>query len=547
MYELVVGCKVLVASDDPLPFIGEIISLFQNKKNGKMQFKVRWFWYKTDIDRENSKILRGLREIPFQNLDLSRRLDAKSLPHAEKIFSNGTPKEVFYSTATDINDLETILRPCYILFIDNQSGASAENGACERNPLFAQDAFFCRYEYIVKEEKLVPVSAAKSHDEAQRLAHTVAAMMNAISYWDLTDREAHARFNDNPQALVDLQLSIEYANAEEKKREEKRLRKLRYALVKSWLLMSSDDLRSYLVSVRSTAQQQQLLLSSSSPAYQVPGDPLQEHQHLEGATDDIEKLVQSASSPGKHDDDQSSLDWMKSSQTYDRDHMVVSSIADDMENGAAAPQKSQASEHSDFRNSRYTDSLAADECGVSVDKPTLTLENEAWPLSPNNRDDSSHTHVASPYLKDKTEEKKNQSREGQDFQARIPSLASTALHLMLRQSAETEEEVLYWEDDEPKSSPQDGKVWSPVPNKTRVDDFLSKAVVIVEQLKADYWATFRNKSAQSSSESAGFGFGAMEATMRSEDLLSDTLRVDGSSVLVHGDLEGILLSILFAW
>eukprot|EP01035_Chromulina_nebulosa_P034701 gene34701-46584_t len=204
VYELTIGSKVLIASGDSLPFVGEIISLFQNKKSGKMQFKVRWFWYKSDIDSENSKILRRFEKYPVQNIDLSQHFDSESLQHVEKIFSNGSPLEVFYSTATDVNDLETILRPCYVLFIDDQNSqsiaSSGNNGASSGDQLPCRDAYLCRYEYIVKEQKLVPISKIKSLDEAQRLANTVATMLRVISYWDLTDREAHARFKDNPKA-----------------------------------------------------------------------------------------------------------------------------------------------------------------------------------------------------------------------------------------------------------------------------------------------------------------------------------------------------------
>ena len=541
-----IGSKVLIASGDSLPFVGEIISLFQNKKSGKMQFKVRWFWYKSDIDGENPKILRRFEKYPVQNIDLSQYLDSESLPHVEKIFSSGSPVEVFYSTATDVNDLETILRPCYVLFIDEQnsqniaSGGKGASNDSDRDQLPNRDAFLCRYEYIVKEEKLVPISRVKSLDEAQRLAHTVATMLRVISYYDLTDREAHARFNDNPKAWVDLQRSIEFANAEKSKEEEKLLRKARFALVKSWLGMSYDELRTYLVSVRSTAQQQQLLLSSTSPSTELPSDPLLEQQQLEVSADGLK--IETALE--KLDDDQNSIDWIKPSQTDDFGHALMYDVA----GVVAIPQEPQFSHVEDnsinFNSSSYNGASSSGR-DAATDKETLSLGMELWPLSPKNGE-SSLSQVNSPYLKDKKEEKENQIREGAAYQARVPSLASTAFYLMLQLSSATEEEVLYWEDDQPKTSFEDGRVWSPVRNEAAVERFLSKATIIVEQLKADCWALFRQKASHGqSSESAGFG--PLEATMRSEALLSDPIRIDGSFVLIDGELEEILLTILFEW
>lgn len=543
MYELTIGSKVLIASGDSLPFVGEIISLFQNKKSGKMQFKVRWFWYKSDIDKENSKILRRFEKYPSQNLDLSQHFDSESLQHVEKIFSNGSPAEVFYSTATDVNDLETILRPCYVLFIDDQNrsiASSGEKGATSDSDRPSRDAYLCHYEYIVKEQKLVPISKVKSLDEAQRLTHTVATMLRVISYWDLTDREAHARFKDNPKAWVDLQLSIEVANAEETKKEEKRLRKARFALVKSWLSMSYDELRAYLVSVRSTAQQQQLLVSFTSPSTQLPSDPLLEQQGQLGISIDDSKME---TAQEKLDDDQNSIDWIKPSQTDDFGHVLMYDVA----GVVPLPQASQLSHTEEssinFNSSSYN-GVPSSGRDTIADKETLPLGIDHWPMSPKNVD-SSLNQVNSPYLKDKKEEKVNQIREGAAYQARIPSLASTALHLMLQLSSATEKEVLYWEDDEPKSSFEDGKVWSPIRNEAKVVRFLSEATAMVEQLKADYLTRFRKKHSAPSGESAGFS--SLESTLRSEELISDSICIDGSFILIHGDLEEILLTILFEW
>ena len=90
---------------------------------------------------------------------------------------------------------------------------------------------------------------------------------------------------------------------------------------------------------------------------------------------------------------------------------------------------------------------------------------------------------------------------------------------------------------------------SPVRNEVKLENFWSKATVVVEQLKANYWKTFRMRSSQGhhAEDNDSTGFRSLETTMRSEDLISDSLQIDGSFILIQGDLQEILLTILFQW
>lgn len=101
-----IGFKVLVYSDNDLPFIAEVRTLYKTKASKKLKFTARWFYRSEDVDQSLADTME--------------------------------PNELCYSDAVNTNDVVTILSPCYIAF-------SLQNMPFPQFPLNQPaQTFFCR-------------------------------------------------------------------------------------------------------------------------------------------------------------------------------------------------------------------------------------------------------------------------------------------------------------------------------------------------------------------------------------------------------------------
>ena len=576
MYELSIGSKVLITSGDPTPFVGEIISLFEEKKSGKKKFKVRWFWYESDVLNQNSNILS---EIPRCNPKLwsfiGTTIQPEYVPKIQNIIARNDIVQLFYSSATDVNDLATIIRPCYIVFGDDSfdsnliSSGNTTQSATDIDQ--KDDIFFCSYEFNHIDEIISPISAETIMIESQRLVNSIRAMENAISYNSLTALEAAERFKDSSMPLAELQAARERAIEIARKEEEQRIKAMRIALIKSWQTMSCDDLSRYLFAVRANRQPLQ-----ASPASALSQNSQQSKAESNG--DDVEDEDVDDFAGGSYSDAVNSstaqsprLEIGKvslpncenlfnqfSQQTFDTfsphrfldetldftnnfndfDHSLV---IDMFEEYAPSNYRSDSS-----RQPLWPSALDSNEFFSPVSS-TMDLANER----PTDFSDSNSVAMQSPYLKEKKKKKADVARIriGSRYQADIPAL-QPSVFLTIDQPSEGK---LYWSDDdnEQEQERKDCKVWSPLEDDIMVQTYLKKAAIVVESLKQAYRMSpvqkDKDKNGKEENHLNGVkrAYALVESELKKAKILSGRLLVDGSFVLIQGDLEELLLEVLF--
>lgn len=117
-YKIFVGDTVLFQSDDTVPFIGAVDQLFEIKSTGRKCVRARWFFRQSDV-----------------KLAMPTALDA--IPKIVK-------SEVFYSNYLDINEIQSILRPCGMIFVLTSEDP---NLLVDRG---SKDTFLCRYKFDAK-------------------------------------------------------------------------------------------------------------------------------------------------------------------------------------------------------------------------------------------------------------------------------------------------------------------------------------------------------------------------------------------------------------
>ena len=119
------GDSVLFHSNSEVPFIGLIDELYESKHNNRKYVKATWFFRPND-----AKIY---------------------LPHSlDKLEIH--KNEVFTSTYHDINDTDSILQPCNILYGNIEEATSPAS----RN-ISAKDTFYCRYKFDAT-KGILPIS-----------------------------------------------------------------------------------------------------------------------------------------------------------------------------------------------------------------------------------------------------------------------------------------------------------------------------------------------------------------------------------------------------
>jgi len=522
----------LVKSRSSIPFIAEIVSLFENKAPGSVkQFKARWFYYYDDILERTPKDLNDFKPGVPPKICLHGQISQDSLDRIDSLLSASDITEVFFSQLCDINALETIVEPCHIVFVDERTENVPEcctvmtpvpGSSTSAN----KTAFFCRYEYLYGKGGLIALSPEKLAEETGVLLRAFQHHDSTIHYENIPEEVARRQFHEVVAESETPPLSQSELDAiEEKTRQD------RYGLIRSWRFMEQPQLELYL---RQALEHRQPFKKQAAMDWQTPTP-------LNGKAVTSKEEFTPVSSNCLHDGTANSFQYPPSSSAgselrrdhngswvHDFDHVLVYDIFED--NGLDSSFSALSSPRPDSH------CILSSDCSANPTK----MESQSSLVAPSTEQTAATPSKAarqSPYLKEKTTEFNSEIRVGERYQAIIPPCASQGPF----DSFQDDSDVSYWVDDDEVLT----KLWTPRDaafDELELDRFLTRCFQAVQLIRDDLLRRYREQHAAAGAlplslqTSEAKGYGSVEALYRKYDLLSGPFPVDGVLLIPRLDL-----------